>query len=196
MLIPVTSTPPGAGTSTLNISPSLSFMPSDTPSTALLTSVFTDASTTDTTSTSTVNIAKPVMYWIKLPLPPPYNASTQALWMHIQDLQVQYLEAGIQLKKNYTQLVLMDKENAQLRNRAYHKEQIRGTKKKSSTHPQHMTVDECLDALAQCKWEMVMKNALKELAPQLKLQWKQIDNHYKQLASEAQQEMHNQKEQE
>ncbi|KAF8998972.1 hypothetical protein BDQ17DRAFT_1361555 [Cyathus striatus] len=60
----------------------------------------------------------------------------------------------------------------------------RGTKKKSSTHPWHMT------------WEMVMKNALKELAPQLKLQWKQIDDHYKWLTSEAQQEVHNQKEQE
>ncbi|KAF9001335.1 hypothetical protein BDQ17DRAFT_1358661, partial [Cyathus striatus] len=72
----------------------------------------------------------------------------------------------------------------------------KGTKKKSSTHPRHMTADECLDALARCEWEMAMKNALKELALQLKPQRKQIDDHYKRLASEAQQEVRNQKEQE
>ena len=145
-------------------------------------------STTTTMSidTNAPAAAAPARYLlVGLPPPLPHTASHQALRAQVADLRMIADALCIQVEKDYVQMQLMDGENEKLRKLAFTKEKKKTTSKKaSSSHPQHMTDSEALDALHRVEVELLMKEVFKQAGPQFKAIRKSIDDHYKQLADD------------
>ncbi|KAF9222114.1 hypothetical protein BS17DRAFT_768088 [Gyrodon lividus] len=100
----------------------------------------------------------------------------------------------------YAQMKLMETENGQLRQQAFAKQQGRAkcTKDREidTTHGWHMTSEEMMDTLAYIECKQAWKDLLKEAAPKFKLQWKLIDDYYKQVAADEREKEQRQKEDE
>ena len=63
------------------------------------------------------------------------------------------------MQKDYTQKILMDQENGRLHQQLFDKQKKQ--KKTTAAYVRHMTLEECLEALAQDEWKSKMKEVFK-----------------------------------
>ncbi|KAG7090006.1 hypothetical protein E1B28_011628 [Marasmius oreades] len=90
------------------------------------------------------------------------DATHAELWDFIDTIIDVVKSVGVQLEKDYTQMVLIDDENAQLRAAVFEK----GKKKKmvyNWGHARHLTNAECLIQLAKEEWRHKAKDLYKEV---------------------------------
>ncbi|KZT26595.1 hypothetical protein NEOLEDRAFT_1132128 [Neolentinus lepideus HHB14362 ss-1] len=125
---------------------------------------------------------KPIM----LPIPPrlPYYASRDQLRDQVLDLTEVIKVAYFQAEADHARMVLMERENGRLRQRAFQKEKKK-PKRFDTSGARHMTCDEALDELAKIQWELSMKDVFKEAGPEFRARKAKIEAYKKTLAAEA-----------
>ncbi len=128
------------------------------------------------------------MGYILRGLPSPLSGQASCQDINAQNAELHALldVACKQLARDYAQMVLMDGENARLRQQAFAKGN-KVKKKETSGHPRHMTSVENLDLLACLDWEGRMKDVFKEAAPAFKGRRKSIETHQKDAVKEVEQ---------
>jgi hypothetical protein len=134
-----------------------------------------------------------------IPLPPtlPHTAARVDLHHENQMLRDTIHLAEVQLKKDCTQMKLMDSANGHLQKRAFAKERKKMEKKETTqAHTRLMTGRENLDALAEKDFMKQWKEVVKELVPIFKQIWNKISEHEKGVAQAAKNAQKARKEQE
>ncbi|PSS32144.1 hypothetical protein PHLCEN_2v2100 [Hermanssonia centrifuga] len=103
-------------------------------------------------------------YRIAVPPALPPVASRQALQAQNAELRAIVELAAAQIVRDHAQMVLMDLENGNLRERAFAKGKKREMKV-DTTHARHMTAEESLNVLAKIDWQNKMQAVFKDGKP-------------------------------
>ena len=130
---------------------------------------------------------KPIFpeYRIKTPAPLAQSSSRQALWIQNNQLRTIIAKAATQLKHDYAQLKLMDKENEQLHQVAFAKTQVKGKKKEMTSHARLMTADANREVLTLYEWTAAYKVVLKSAKAIFNGWADDIDKYYTDLEKEV-----------